>query len=192
MKTEVKYPYNLLEEIFGDISDMEIPADILESLDYALSTLAENEEKILRMRCQEGKTYREIGEIFHLSTSRIQQITARSKRKLRHPSRTKYLKFGIAEIEKRKTKIDPATAIEDLNLSYRAFNCLKRAGINTVKDIICMGSTELANIRNLGKISYHEVVSALGQSGISLESTQTKIIGRSGEPIDENSSSRSN
>ena len=51
--------------------------------------------------------------------------------------------------------------IEEMELSYRAFNCLKRAGINTLDDVISLGSDGLLKIRNLGKKSYDEIVRVL-------------------------------
>ena len=50
------------------------------------------------------------------------------------------------------------TAIEDLDLSVRAYNCLKRAGIHTLQDLINKSDTDIMKIRNLGKKSLKEVL----------------------------------
>ena len=55
--------------------------------------------------------------------------------------------------------------IEDLDLSLRAFHCLKKENINTVEDILNFGSKELKKIRNFGKKSYVEVEEALREAG---------------------------
>ena len=51
--------------------------------------------------------------------------------------------------------------IEELDLSVRSFNCLKRAGINTVEDLISKSEEEMMKVRNLGKKSLEEVISKL-------------------------------
>ncbi len=58
--------------------------------------------------------------------------------------------------------------IEELDLSVRAFNCLKRAGVNTVGDLISKSPEEMMKVRNLGKKSLEEVVSKLESLGFSL------------------------
>lgn len=51
--------------------------------------------------------------------------------------------------------------VEEMNLSARAYNCLKRAGVTTVDDIIQMGNVNLRYVRNLGKQCYAEIVDQL-------------------------------
>ena len=58
--------------------------------------------------------------------------------------------------------------IEELELGVRSYNCLKRAGIQTVGDLIAKSEGELAAIPNFGKKSIDEVVETLGQRGLSL------------------------
>lgn len=60
--------------------------------------------------------------------------------------------------------------IEELDLSVRSFNCLKRAGINTVKDLISKSEEEMMKVRNLGKKSLDEVRNKLMSLGFSLSS----------------------
>ena len=56
--------------------------------------------------------------------------------------------------------------IEELDLSVRAFNCLKRAGVNSVNDLINKSPEEMMKVRNLGKKSLEEVVSKLRSLGL--------------------------
>ena len=58
--------------------------------------------------------------------------------------------------------------IEELDLSVRSFNCLKRAGINTVEDLISKSEEDMMKVRNLGRKSLDEVVAKLQSLGFSL------------------------
>ncbi|MEE1353364.1 MAG: DNA-directed RNA polymerase subunit alpha [Acutalibacteraceae bacterium] len=58
--------------------------------------------------------------------------------------------------------------IEELDLSVRSFNCLKRAGINTVEDLTTKSEDDMMKVRNLGKKSLDEVVAKLDSLGFSL------------------------
>ena len=58
--------------------------------------------------------------------------------------------------------------IEELDLSVRAFNCLKRAGVNTVADLINKSPDEMMKVRNLGKKSLEEVIWKLQSLGFDL------------------------
>ncbi|NLL62664.1 MAG: DNA-directed RNA polymerase subunit alpha [Ruminococcaceae bacterium] len=58
--------------------------------------------------------------------------------------------------------------IEELDLSVRSFNCLKRAGINTVQDLTNRTEAEMMKVRNLGKKSLDEVVTKLDSLGFAL------------------------
>lgn len=59
-------------------------------------------------------------------------------------------------------------SIEDLDLSVRSFNCLKRANINTVAELIAKTEEEMMKVRNLGKKSLDEVKKKLDELGLSL------------------------
>ncbi len=67
-----------------------------------------------------------------------------------------------AEIMVEKTNDDKEKAlemtIEELDLSVRSFNCLKRAGINTVEDLVSKSEDEMMKVRNLGRKSLEEVL----------------------------------
>ena len=55
--------------------------------------------------------------------------------------------------------------IEDLDLSVRSFNCLKRAGIHTVEDLVNKTESEMMEVRNLGRKSFEEVMQKLASLG---------------------------
>ena len=58
------------------------------------------------------------------------------------------------------------TPIEEIEFSVRAYNCLKRANINTMQDLIDMSGNEVAKIRNLGKKSLKEVLDKVAEMGL--------------------------
>ena len=58
------------------------------------------------------------------------------------------------------------TPIEEIEFSVRAYNCLKRAGINTVQDLISKKEAEVTKIRNLGKKSLKEVIDKVKEMGL--------------------------
>lgn len=62
--------------------------------------------------------------------------------------------------------------IEELDLSVRSYNCLKRAGINTVEDLTNKTEDDMMKVRNLGRKSLEEVVQKLGAMGLSLAPTE--------------------
>ena len=60
-------------------------------------------------------------------------------------------------------------AIEDMDLSVRSYNCLKRANIHTVEDLTKKTEEEMLKVRNLGRKSLDEVILKLESYGLSLE-----------------------
>src|SRR6187401_1475286 len=91
--------------------------------------------------------------------------------------------FGLARelnVEAEGIEIGPAAVetvlsnelsmpIEDLDLSVRSYNCLKREGINTVSELAALSETQLMNIRNFGQKSVDEVRDKLIEMGLSLK-----------------------
>ena len=91
--------------------------------------------------------------------------------------------FGLARelnVEAEGIEIGPAPVaevvsgelsmpIEDLDLSVRSYNCLKREGINTVHELVALSETQLMNIRNFGQKSVDEVRDKLISLGLSLK-----------------------
>lgn len=73
----------------------------------------------------------------------------------------------VEKDDKGKEKVLEMT-IEELDLSVRSFNCLKRAGINTVEDLISKSEEDMMKVRNLGRKSLEEVVYKLSTLGFNL------------------------
>ena len=75
----------------------------------------------------------------------------------------------VEKVETQRDKVLEMT-IEELDLSVRSFNCLKRANINTVEDLISKTEDEMMKVRNLGRKSLEEVENKLAMMGLSLAS----------------------
>lgn len=73
----------------------------------------------------------------------------------------------VEKVEAQRDKVLEMT-IEELDLSVRSFNCLKRANINTVEDLISKTEDEMIKVRNLGRKSLEEVEHKLAMMGLSL------------------------
>mgnify|MGYP003297621363 CR=1 FL=1 len=73
----------------------------------------------------------------------------------------------VEKVEAQRDKVLEMT-IEELDLSVRSFNCLKRANINTVEDLISKTQDEMIKVRNLGRKSLEEVEHKLAMMGLSL------------------------
>ena len=62
--------------------------------------------------------------------------------------------------------------IEDMDLSVRSYNCLKRAGIHTVEDLTKRSEDDMLKVRNLGRKSLDEVIGKLHSYGLDLKSNE--------------------
>ena len=76
----------------------------------------------------------------------------------------------VVEKEEQQTNDLMSITIEELDLSVRSFNCLKRANINTVEDLVSKTQEEMIKVRNLGRKSLEEVEHKLTMMGLSLAS----------------------
>ena len=204
--SELPYPYNLIDAVCKEHVDVILSEDVERGLDFALSTLTDREQTVLKFRFQEYMTFSEVGKEFKVTNERIRQIEAKALRKLRHPSRMKYYKFGLTGIEQynslkdiqklidekkkeldnlnyeieeavkemERIKVEPYTpkkdgtlkggqSIEELDLSVRTFNCLRRYNIRTIGQLIEVAEKEeqLLKIRNLGRKSIDEIYNKL-------------------------------
>lgn len=181
--TTLPYPDNLLYDIFGGEWEFPRPGDFDGSLEYVLHTLTERERRVLDFRYKDGLTFEAIGKRECVTRERIRQIHAKSLRKLRHPERLYYLKYGVSGVIRWKTESAREAALaslpkpdkpgniplEELELSVRSYNCLKRAGMNTLREVSEMTFDELCHVRNLGKRSLDEICAVLTNYGITLK-----------------------
>ena len=91
-----EYPKNLLSQVFVNGLPTEMPDDVTLVLEYIIQkTLTEREGRVLDMRYKRYMTMAAIGEECGLRAERIRQIEAKAVRKLRHPSRSRYILMGM-------------------------------------------------------------------------------------------------
>ena len=79
------------------------------------------------------------------------------------------VKQEVSEIDEIVEEQTPSLTIEDLELSVRAYNCLKRASINSMSELLKKSEHDLLNIKNFGKKSSDEVIEKLHQMGLDLQ-----------------------
>ncbi len=155
-----------------------------EELVKIFETLSDKENYVLIRRYFRNKdftinSYREIGGELGVTPERARQIEFSAVKKLRHPSRLRRFEYVFSSNKKEldidfiKTMLSDGVTfnfdettlftkrdipIEEMNLSVRSFNCLKRAGINTSGDLFDKNEEELMKLRNLGRKSLREVL----------------------------------
>lgn len=80
--------------------------------------------------------------------------------------------FAIPEIDNLKYVLRN-TYLEELDLSVRAYNCLKRAGIDNLMDLVCRSEEELIKVRNFGRRSMDEVIAKVRSLGLDIRPEDT-------------------
>lgn len=161
-----KYPMNLLEDIFGREIDFELAGDFDGTLEYVLHTLNERERDIVLRRYKDKKTYEQCSKPYGVTRQRIRQIETKALKKLKY--REEMLQYGIEKYIDfiKAIKSVPNLPIEAINLSCRIYSCLKRSGIDTIGQLIQLEPEQLAQVRNLGKKAYREIVDKLVVYGV--------------------------
>jgi len=175
----------------------------------AIEELTDREQKVLRLRYEEGMTYEQTGKEFDVTRERIRQVEAKAMRKLRSPFLAKkyilvdaqttqnlrkenedlmlqviclrdklkkiYDAVGVNpdEAEKKaketvKPEPEHLPSIDEMELSVRSYNCLKRAGINTIDQLKGKTEADLRHVRNLGRKSIIEVITKAKEWGITI------------------------
>lgn len=189
------YPLNLLTDVL-DITEFEIPEitkDIVSGLEYASSLLGERRNEILKMFYKEGLSVPRIAEFFNVSKSAIYTLKRNAIMRLRRPKCICYLIYGKEGFEQRERKqlLDMQTKrdsieykeimkirFEELDLSVRSFNCLRRAGFIMIGDIVDLTEDEIIHIKNISWKQYDEIGRALLAKGVT-ESTWLDFIDKS-------------
>lgn len=131
-------PYESLIKAVFSINSNEVisyPVDLKESVNHVLSTLTMREQTVIKMRFgfddYNKMTLEEVGKEFKVTRDRIRQIEAKALRKLRHPNRSRILKYGLIEfnLEEKKEEIK---IIESRKLSEKALEEYK----NNIKKML--------------------------------------------------------
>lgn len=194
------YPYNMLEDLFGEPWTAELNPLQENGLKKALSTLTDREKNFLFLYYNDELNLEAIGGRFGLTRERVRQIVHKALRKMRHPARARLIKEGydehspekflaarekdifarIEDLEAKKKYVDElerklngrmaelgrdpeqldikrtSITLDDMGLSVRSYNCLLRAGIRTLQDILDYPG-DYSRIRNLGKKCLEEI-----------------------------------
>lgn len=157
------------------LNDAESQEVYIKGVAEVLEKLSEREQMIMWSRYAEKKTLREVALEFNVVAERIRQIEAKALRKLGHPrNRSCVMAISVKqhqdeireyEEEMKKNgalpKVIAETPLEELDLSIRPYNCLRRAGISTIEQLQQVPEEKLLRLRNLGRKSTEEIQSKL-------------------------------
>lgn len=175
---KLPWPENLLRLLFMDEEydkwKAQIPPDFDESFKYILEeTLTERETYILYSFFRDRIHMQIIGQRYGIQAERVRQIKDKAIRRIRHPSRMKYLSLGLAEVERLQReppeeKPAEKCTIDELDLDVRAFNCVLRAGVRTIEDLTRLSRSDLLKVRNMGVRTIDEVERKLEDKGLAL------------------------
>lgn len=182
-------PKEATDEEMDRIYRVYVPA-----LNEAVKSLTDREQKVIHLRFKQGRNLEETANEFCVTRERIRQVEARALRKLRHPRFSRHfvldtmdkaieakeecsrlelenirLRSMINENVPEPEPVDTSMDIDDLELSVRSYNCLKRAGINKVSDLDGWTVEKMMRIRNLGRRSLDEVLAKLKEYGIEVK-----------------------
>lgn len=199
MKERLEYPYNLIEDLELEPCEcFEHFNERLEFLLTKL-VITDREEKVIRLYYIDGKTFEKIGKEFGVTRERIKQINAKAIEKLKlfkkyfyggkwclmeDLAKEEYQKYletqkSFRTYESAKQYILQYESgvflpireqkIENLDLSMRSYNCLRRAGIRTIGDLLNFTYYDLIKIRNLGRKSMKEILDTIHDLGLALK-----------------------
>lgn len=189
------YPFNLSLDIFQD--EKKAASLYVPGLDDALATLSDREQIAILSRYFKYETLDEVSQRLNVTREGARQIIDNAVNKLRNPevrslfeaAQMKELNFALSEIEllnktlkekdssfeaidcdeEARKKKQRAIPLEQLGLTVRSFNCLKRSGISTAGQIADLKVEELRKIQNLGQRSVCDIIYKLGEVGLSLK-----------------------
>lgn len=165
------WPMNLLAAIDGELTVVQLPADFDASLAYVLNLLTEREQRVLLMRYADGMTLEATAKHFGVTRERIRQVEGKALRELRRHDMQRFLLLGVracirlGHADAPPTAADTSMTLAELDLTVRTHNCMLRAGVETVADILKMNANQLLRVRNLGKKSAEEIITKLETFG---------------------------
>ena len=129
----------------------------------------ERDLEILKERFENDLSFEAIGRKFGLTGSRVSEIVAKFRRiACNYERREKALSTKLPTDEVTENRVP--VLIEDLDPPVRVYNALRRAGIDTIKDLTDMTLSELNEVRNLGQGSIVWIIQALEKDGLFLKS----------------------
>ena len=190
------WPYNLAEEVSGKSKGSE-EAEAFVRRTYApglleeIENLGDRQKIVITLRYRSHMTLEDIAKELHVTRERVRQIEARAIRILRRREslnhwllvpmerlleaqkerdelKLKLITSGRTEELKPESNLK-SVGIDEMDLSVRAYNCLRRAGIDTLADLQKMTREDLMKVRNMGRKSLEEIVMKAKDFGITIE-----------------------
>lgn len=191
-KTQIyDYPKNLVYDILG--KKIKLPQDIKASAAYVLGLLSEKSNDYIIFYYKMGYTQQKIADMHNVSRQAVHSQINKALRRIRNsPTMIRCLTQGVGEIINEHTntvvtlssdKIDDIQTslttdithsefeklpIEYLELHTRSYNCLKRSGIKTIKDLRHLTAQDLKSIPYLGEKAYIDITNQLKKYGYKL------------------------
>ena len=197
------YRYTLYEEL---LNPRLLVNGLCDRIKYMLipenAKLTQREASTMIQRVYFGMSLKDIGKVFSVTTERVRQIEAKAFRRLRHPVRKDFILFDIAkynqekaafELEKKSWEESKQLGInrdklnvplDELELSLRSYNCLRRAGFDCLNDIIAHADSSkredveavLLKVRNLGIKSTAEVLDIIFNTSTVIRGVANKSV----------------
>jgi len=190
------WPYNLAEEVSGKSKGSE-EAEAFVRRTYApglleeIENLGDRQKIVITLRYRSHMTLEDIAKELHVTRERVRQIEARAIRILRRREslnhwllvpmerlleaqkerdelKLKLITSGRTEELKPESNLK-SVGIDEMDLSVRAYNCLRRAGIDTLADLQKMTREDLMKVRNMGRKSLEEIITKAKEYGIAIE-----------------------
>lgn len=178
------YPENLIMTLLdGMIDSIEVTPEMQAGLEYALTTLTDVEREVLKLRFEEHMTYAQIGVVRGRDGGGARQRESNAFRKLRQPRLLGCILYGKKGFEEmgyvfrwpwqdpppKPEPPDPkvyAIPFEELDLSIRSFNNLRRAGYEVVGDIVNLTYEAILAIPYLPRKNCNEIAWKLWHLGL--------------------------
>lgn len=142
-----------------------------ETVNQAMTdVLTESQRRIMEMYYRDRMSLDEIASIFSVTRERVRQIILKAGRRLVHPEAMNKIRVvSLEEYNALLRKYEIAIGqidtmdlpIEELGLSVRSYNCLKRRGIYTIGEVFNLTDDDYRRIRNLGEKSIKEIKTKL-------------------------------
>lgn len=178
------WPQNLWSAVFRkQVSADELPEDWEQALEHVLDSLrSEKKKEILKFYFRDGRTLQEIGDFYGTTAEPVRQHAEKALRSIRHPSRKIFLFIGLEngkaalskEREVEPRRLDDDKTIDSIGLSVRAWNCLRRARIETIEQLTQHTEWELSKLRNMGAKTLQEIKDCLAARGLSLRTEEDR------------------
>ena len=174
------YPLNLWSDVLEKaVSAEELPKDWEPALDHVFSTLkTEKEKEVLLHYYKDGLSLSATGDLYGVTSERIRQQMNAAIRRLRYPARKMFFLYGWKEglaateqIVAEQAKWDKNRVV-DLGLGVRVWNCLIRAGVDTVNKLLLCTEEDLRRMRGMGELNVQGVKRKLAQHGLALRESQ--------------------